>query len=497
LLFMLDGGRTGADWFRGHLTPEECEVLEERLASKATGSALAEKLHDAAYAMRTLANKQAAAAQGRLDQYRRPAPVTDGRSEASLQSELTALREQQAALLQQVGAAEAVALATARAHARQEAAREEITRLEAALGRLGGVGAPTADELAAAEAHAAQTHAAFCRADEAKTAAQARLAARTEQLRRFVELGSGCVLGDVECPMDDGARARIAQREAEAVAAQEDEAGALAYESDEAAATAGDAGDALQALRERQTAAAAMASDRARLADELQAATQRLTEALEEAAEAGPTEAGEWRQVAADVAAKIADTESALAAATQHREDLAAHERLTREAEAASAKADMLNQLVGKLAPDGLPAQAMGAVIGEVLGQINEVLAQFTAFHLTAEPGADFLLSVVQDGFATPVFALSESEELRVGAAIQVALAVLTGFGFVVVDAADRLDGKNRELLLRMLTQQELVQALVLATPAGPMTDKQRAALVAMGVKVVEIAGGEIIREDA
>lgn len=497
ILFMLDGGRTGAEWFREHLTPEECEVLDEHLASRTTGSALAEKLHQAAYSMRTMANKQAAAAKAKRDQYQRPAKVAETVPEEELREELAALRVTQATLHEQIGGADAARLAATKARTRQATAEEETARIKAALDALGDAVAPTEDEMSEAEAHLAACRAAMSEADAQARAAQMVLATRKAQLERFVQLGSGCVLGEVECPMDDVARQRIIDGEREAVQALEEALTALQQRDDEAARSAGEAADALGILWERKVIAESIARDRARLTEELDWATKRLSDAQEEAAERGETDVEALRQEAADVAAKIADYDARLSAAACYQEGIAEYERLSQEADAAIAKADLLNQLVAKLAPDGLPAQAMGAVTAEVLGRINEILAQFTEFELAAEPGTDFTLSVVRDGFEMPVFALSESEELRVGAAIQVALAALTGFGFIVVDAADRLDGKNRERLLRMLAAQEMVQALVLATPAGPLTDSQLHALATMGVKVVEIAEGEVVREAA
>lgn len=496
VLFMLDGGRTGADWFRARLTAEEAEILEERLASKATGSALAEKLHDAAYAMRTLANKQAAAAQAKLDQYHRPPPVA-GSTDPDVREQLAALREQQATLHEQIGAAVSWQLATTRARARQEAVREEIARLEAALADVGDVTVPTEMELTLAEARMVETRDTMPRTGAAMTAAETALDTRRHQLERFIELGTGCVLGNVECPMDASTRARIIEQEQMIVDEQEKALPAIRREYEDSVVAAGEAADALGVLHDRKAETEAIARETARLTEALEGAKKRFQETVTEAAEAGRADVEDLRRQSSDLAAKIAEMEQALTAAAQYRDGIAEYERLAQEAEFAIAKADMLNELVRKLAPDGLPAQAMGDVTSEVLGKINAVLAEFTDFQLTAEPGAHFLLSVMRDGFETPVFALSESEELRIGAAIQVALAAITGFGFVIVDAADRLDGRNRERLLKMLTGQSMVQALVLATPAAAMTDKQREALAGMGVKVVEIAGGQVVAEAA
>lgn len=497
ILFMLDGGRTGADWFREHLTSEECEVLDEHLSSRTTGSALAEKLHQSAYSMRTMANKQAAAAKAKRDQYQRPAKVAETAPDDELREELAALRAIQATLHEQIGAADAARLAATKARTRQATAEDEVARIKSALGALGDAVAPTEEEMSEAEMDLAAGREALADISRVATEGRAAVLARKKQLERFVQLGSGCVLGKVECPMDDATRQRIIDDERGALQEVDDALVELQGREDEVARSAGEAADAVAALRDRKVIAESIARDRERLTEDLTRATKRLNEAQEEAAEADETDVEVLREEAADVSAKIADYDARLSAATRYQEGIAEYERLSQEADAAIAKADLLNQLVAKLAPDGLPAQAMGSVVGEILSAINGVLAQFTDFQLTAAPGADFILSVVRDGFEMPVFALSESEELRVGAAIQVALAALTGFGFVVVDAADRLDAKNRERLLRMLAAQEMVQALVLATPAGPLTASQLHALATLGVKVVEITEGEVVREAA
>lgn len=496
MLFMLDGGRTGADWFKAHLTPEEIEVLEERLSSKATGSALSEKLYEFAYAARAVANKQGAAAKAKRDQYQRPAPAPTG-GPTHLGEQLDVLREEQAALHERIGATNTRQVATAGARVRQETAREETTRIKGAMDALSNAVVPTAEEMEQTEAQLADARAAMSEADTQARASQMVLTNRKGQLERFVQLGSGCVLGNVECPMDETTRARIVEDERQAVQRLEEALRTTQQQSDETARLAGEAADALGLLRDRKVIAESIARDRDRFTEDLTRATKRLNDAMAEAAEVEESDVEALRGEAAGLTAKISGIEQVLSAAARCQEGITEYERLSSEAEAAVAKAAMLNDLVAKLAPDGLPAQAMGAVTAEVLARINEVLAQFTEFQLTAEPGANFLLSVVVDRYETPVFALSESEELRVGTAIQVALAVLTGFGFIVVDAADRLDGKNRERLLVMLAAQPMVQALVLATPAAAMTDKQRAALVGLGIKLVEIVAGEVVSEAA
>src|SRR5260370_39112495 len=59
---------------------------------------------------------------------------------------------------------------------------------------------------------------------------------------------------------------------------------------------------------------------------------------------------------------------------------------------------------------------------------------------------------------------LSESERFRFGVAFQIALAMLTGLRFVVIDRADVLDKERRKRLTSLLLNSGLDQAIVLAT---------------------------------
>jgi hypothetical protein len=69
--------------------------------------------------------------------------------------------------------------------------------------------------------------------------------------------------------------------------------------------------------------------------------------------------------------------------------------------------------------------------------------------------------------------------------AFQIALAIVTGLRFVVIDRADVLDKEKRKMLTGLLLNSELDQAIVLATrdEAPPLS-------VPKGVKFLSLPGG-------
>lgn len=159
--------------------------------------------------------------------------------------------------------------------------------------------------------------------------------------------------------------------------------------------------------------------------------------------------------------------DAAIKAAGAARQAVQEAAKARSEHKQAKRAAECMDGVVKALSPAGLPAQAMESTVGVVVEAINRLLVEYTCWQVVIEPGRDFELVVTDGEYVTPVSLLSESEKLRVGAAIQVAFAVLTGFGFVVVDAADRLDADNRGPLIGMLLdagEAHELQAVIAAT---------------------------------
>jgi uncharacterized membrane protein YkoI len=63
-----------------------------------------------------------------------------------------------------------------------------------------------------------------------------------------------------------------------------------------------------------------------------------------------------------------------------------------------------------------------------------------------------------------PFKALSHSQRWRVATAIQIAIASISGLGFVVIDEADMLDVNNMPMLVKMVMDCTLEQVFIIAT---------------------------------
>ncbi len=75
-----------------------------------------------------------------------------------------------------------------------------------------------------------------------------------------------------------------------------------------------------------------------------------------------------------------------------------------------------------------------------------------------------FPLPIARHHFHLSLKYLSESEQFRFGVAFQIALAMVTGLQFVVIDRADVLGKEKRRMLTSLLLNSKFDQAIVLAT---------------------------------
>ncbi|AQS60272.1 AAA family ATPase [Desulforamulus ferrireducens] len=104
-------------------------------------------------------------------------------------------------------------------------------------------------------------------------------------------------------------------------------------------------------------------------------------------------------------------------------------------------------RMVKALGPDGIRKTLLGDRIAGLTEKINTLLAAFTDERYQITWKEDFTPLVHRDGSALPVKLLSKSEQLRVGIALQAAIAKITGLKFLAVDEVDMLDQDNRDLL--------------------------------------------------
>ncbi len=482
LLFTLAGGEVGAAWFRERLEAAEVECIEAELATRLKGAALADRLYQTAYGMRTEANRRVKELQARAKE--QPAVATaDGRAAANIAAELANSRQVLETTLTRLGQAQQTQADHERAKQRSIAADALVSKLRDEIASLGDrPEAPaSADMVLAAERLPAVEDSILSLAEDI-AGLDAQAGALTDQLQDFGRL-EGCVLGGVDCPLTTEQRQAAMAKAREQVAAWEATAEGLRSKRSATNAERQTLTTKLAEMRQAADAADRWEQRQGDLSARLAQAEVDAKEALAAYQASGSVNIEELQAQAGRereriVALEMQQTEANLAAkAAEQRQELAA------DLEAAEQHAATLDGLVRKLGPDGLPAQAMAETVGAVLDQVNTVLTEISEFTLRAEPGKEFALLVDRPGGVTRVDCLSEGESLLVGVAVQVALAKLTGFGAVVVDRCNVLDGYHRGALLGMLLESG-VQAVVLAIPSNGHRP------VAEGLTVYELDSG-------
>jgi len=460
------GQSVDADWVREQLGDRSKALKDAIEQTNLQGPDLLDHLYKSAYAARTALNRLAKDAESKVS-----GDEPEALPEADLQRLVTARAKALEKLSSAQGALQASAqqiAANQRAKAACEECGETLRRAREAL-RLADApeGAPNPDAVEAMRAEEMEVAEELEAAKAAQAGAKGALEAMLRQAATFRGAGTQCVaLETLACPLTDEQRAEardgcdrlcndLQSAEHTAAATVEDAEARLAtireqlQEADEAARRYE------QQTRERADAEA----DIERLSRENERLTlvyQQTPAASAETLEANVREAQEAYNRA----------DAACQAAQQAQRDVETWAEHKREARKAAKAAELMDGLVKDLSPGGLPAKAMQETVGVVVDAVNRVLAELKFSPLSIEPGAEFELAVKDGEYTTPVALLSESEKLRVGIALQLAFAYLTEFGFVVVDAADRLDGPNRGRLIKTLLASG-VQALVTATPAN------------------------------
>lgn len=142
-----------------------------------------------------------------------------------------------------------------------------------------------------------------------------------------------------------------------------------------------------------------------------------------------------------------------------------------REKSALETKIGFLDRLTEFFGPTGALMTQASARMGSFSEDLNRHLAVFGyACSLGVDP-FEIRVGRSKDGrFSLPLKHLSESEQLRFCVVFQIALAMMKGLRFVVIDQADVLDRERRRMLTSLLLNSGLDQAIVLAT----LVKKQR-----------------------
>ena len=150
---------------------------------------------------------------------------------------------------------------------------------------------------------------------------------------------------------------------------------------------------------------------------------------------------------------------SALESAAQFADLVTKHEA---GVQALAADVEALETLVALFGPSGLKQQFLGRLIEDLNTRATallDALAEGYTIRFEAEP----FTILVND---LPLPNLSESERMRVGIVLQILLADLAGAGWLLIDAADRLDPANRGRLIGLLldVRDRFDTVIVLAT---------------------------------
>src|SRR6266851_4894170 len=162
-----------------------------------------------------------------------------------------------------------------------------------------------------------------------------------------------------------------------------------------------------------------------------------------------------------------------------------------REKSILEARISLLDRLTEFFGPNG---GVMGQTCGRLGSFTEDLNRHLVVFGYTCTIALDpFQIRVCpsKDGhFDVSLKYLSESEQFRFGVAFQIALAMVTGLQFVVIDPADVLDKEKRKLLTSLLLNSKLDQAIVLAT-----SEEAPPSIVLRGVKFLGLGEGLKPRE--
>ncbi|MFI5091996.1 MAG: AAA family ATPase [Candidatus Acidiferrales bacterium] len=154
-------------------------------------------------------------------------------------------------------------------------------------------------------------------------------------------------------------------------------------------------------------------------------------------------------------------------------------------------KIGALGSLTEFFGPNGaMMGQACGRM-GSFVEDLNRHLAGFGYTCKIALEPFEIRVSTNRDNRGgLSLKYLSESEQFRFGVAFQIALAMVTGLRFVVIDGADILDKKRRKMLASLLVSSKLDQAIVLAT-----SEDAAPSIVPQGVRFLDLDNGPKRRE--
>ncbi len=123
-----------------------------------------------------------------------------------------------------------------------------------------------------------------------------------------------------------------------------------------------------------------------------------------------------------------------------------------------SDEVERLETLVELLGPKGARVKALEDAMARFLAAVNPYLKPFGwKLGISVDPWEVFANK-------RPVETYSKSERHRIGIAVQLAIAMLSGLKFCVIDELDVLDVGNRNIVTKMLLESPLEQIIILST---------------------------------
>lgn len=251
------------------------------------------------------------------------------------------------------------------------------------------------------------------------------------------------------------------------VAMQAEKAAAL-RKARESRSSIGDYALAAQALRDHESAEKEVTRTTERL-DEAKSELAGANTDLEAIGEAKEVDTTEIDAEIANLTDRIEKGTAVLTRTSAANERKAAYDAAVVKLAALKERSAMLEKLVAYFGPSGVQATLLQEHVGAFVASMNQVLSAWGyECSLTFEPSFFFgIVTTVADSEIRRAWALktiSKSERYRFAIAFQVALAMHTGFRFVVIDEMDMLDKEGRGGLMQQILSSELDQAIIIGT---------------------------------
>lgn len=228
----------------------------------------------------------------------------------------------------------------------------------------------------------------------------------------------------------------------------------------------GDPAGAKSSLDAHTKAAEDLKKSQARIADE-QTVIRDAEAAIEVYSKAGTVDTAAIDAEIADLAGKVEKGNELIAACRAAKDLLGRKEAAEIERTDLTRKQVALEKLVAYFGPDGVKAELLAASIGGFCDSMNDVLVNWGyQCILSIEPYVFAIVYADDAGGSVPIGLkhLSKSQRYRFALAFQVALAIFSGFRFVIVDEADIYDSAGKSGLFAAIDSGELDQAIVMAT---------------------------------